>query len=78
MAVKFGAHYLAGLLTRFDDNAYMSLAGYNGGPGNVARWARDGAADDVDRFVDQIDFSETSDFVKAVITNYMLYRAIYQ
>ena len=78
VAVKFGAHYLAGLLTRFDDNAYMSLAGYNGGPGNVARWARDGAADDVDRFVDQIDFSETSDFVKAVITNYTLYRAIYQ
>ena len=78
VAVKFGAHYLAGLLARFDNNAYLSLAGYNGGPGNVARWARGGAADDVDRFVDQIDFSETSDFVKSVITNYTLYRAIYQ
>ncbi len=78
VAVKFGAHYLAGLLARFDNNAYLSLAGYNGGPGNVARWARNGAADDVDRFVDQIDFSETSGFVKAVITNYTLYRAIYQ
>lgn len=78
VAVKFGAHYLAGLLARFDNNAYLSLAGYNGGPGNVARWARGGAADDVDRFVDQIDLSETSDFVKSVITNYTLYRAIYQ
>ena len=78
VAVKFGAHYLAGLLARFDNNAYMSLAGYNGGPGNVARWARDGAEDDVDRFVDQIDFSETSEYVKAVITIYTLYRAIYQ
>ena len=78
VAVRFGVYYLAGLLTRFDNNAYLSLAGYNGGPGNVARWARDGAADDVDRFVDQIDFSETSDFVKSVVTNYTLYRAIYQ
>lgn len=78
VAIKFGAHYLAGLLARFDNNAYLSLAGYNGGPGNVAHWARDGAAGDMDQFVDQIGFSETSDFVKAVMTNYTLYRAIYQ
>ena len=78
VAIKFGAHYLAGLLARFDNNAYLSLAGYNGGPGNVARWARGGAAGDMDRFVDQIDFSETRDFVQSVMTNYTLYRAIYQ
>lgn len=78
VAVKFGAHYLAGLLARFDNNAHLSLAGYNGGPGNVARWARGGAAGDMDRFVDQIDFSETRDFVQSVMMNYTLYRAIYQ
>ncbi len=78
VAVRFGAHHVASLLTRFDDNAAMALAAYNGGPGNVARWARGGAEDDVDQFVDQIDFFETREFVKAVITNYALYRAIYQ
>ncbi|MAG36885.1 MAG: hypothetical protein CL878_11680 [Dehalococcoidia bacterium] len=78
VAVRFGAHHVADLLARFDDNAYMTLAAYNGGPHNIARWARDGAEDDVDQFVDQIGFFETREFVKAVMTNYAFYRAIYQ
>lgn len=36
--VNAGAKYLSQLLTRYDGNLHLALAGYNAGPGNVAKY----------------------------------------
>ena len=40
-SLRFGAHYLAVQLGRFDGDVFMALAAYNGGPENAARWGDD-------------------------------------
>ncbi len=77
VSVPFGAHYLSGLVRNFRGNYFFALAGYNGGPGNVLRWARGDWNRDLDLFVDEIGYAETRSYVRAVTANYDLYRGIY-
>lgn len=77
VSVPFGAHYLSGLVRSFRGNYHFALAGYNGGPGNVLRWAKGDWNRDLDLFVEEIAFAETRGYVKAVSGNYELYKAIY-
>ncbi|HET7768795.1 MAG TPA: transglycosylase SLT domain-containing protein [Chloroflexota bacterium] len=77
VSVPFGAHYLSDLIKDFRGNYHFALAGYNGGPGNVLRWAANDWNRDVDLFVEGITFAETRGYVKAVVGNYELYKAIY-
>lgn len=77
VSVPFGAHYLSGLIRDFRGNYYFALAGYNGGPGNVLRWAKGDWNRDVDTFVEEIGYSETRSYVRAVTGNYELYKAVY-
>jgi soluble lytic murein transglycosylase len=50
-------------------------AGYNGGPGNVARWDSGGAhGSDPLLWIASIPLHETRDYVERVMANYWLYR----
>jgi soluble lytic murein transglycosylase len=77
VSIPFGAHYLASLIRDFGGNYHFALAGYNGGPGNVLRWAKGDWGRDLDLFVEEITFIETRGYVKAVAGNHELYKAIY-
>jgi soluble lytic murein transglycosylase len=77
LSLRFGAHYLQQQLDTFDGNIYYALAAYNGGPGNALRWARV-AGDDVDRFVAEIEYSQTQAYVQLVTENLARYRQLYQ
>jgi soluble lytic murein transglycosylase len=77
VSLRFGAHYLAEQIDLFDGNIYEALAAYNGGPGNALRWA-DTAGDDIDRFVEEIEFSETEAYVRLVTENLARYRQLYR
>jgi len=78
LAIEFGAFYLASQVRQFDGNVYQGLAAYNGGGGNSARWRREaGDPSDVDRFQEEIDFSETESYIRLVMENYAWYRALY-
>ena len=77
VSVPFGAHYLSSLIRDFRGNYHFAIAGYNGGPGNVLRWAANDWNRDIDLFVEGITFVETRGYVKAVVGNYELYKAIY-
>jgi soluble lytic murein transglycosylase len=72
-SLRYGTYYLDYCLDEFDDNPYMAIAAYNGGPGNAARWA----ADDPDLFVEQITFAETRSYVELVYTHYHAYGRAY-
>jgi len=77
VSVPFGAHYLSSLIKDFRGNYHFALAGYNGGPGNVLRWAKGDWNRDVELFVEEITYAETRGYVKAVTGNYELYKQIY-
>jgi soluble lytic murein transglycosylase len=77
LSLRFGAHYLREQLVAFDDDLYAALAAYNAGPGNALRWQR-AAGDDVDRFVAEIDYTQTETYVRLVMENLARYRQLYQ
>lgn len=59
--VEIGARYMSQLLTEFDGDVALALAGYNAGPGNVARYG--GVP----------PFRETRAYVDRVLTRYVGY-----
>jgi soluble lytic murein transglycosylase len=77
VSIRFGAHYLHSQLDLFDDNLFLALAAYNGGPGNASRWWESLPAADMDLLVELIDITETRTFVKVVLENYAMYRFLY-
>ena len=76
-AILFGSQYLAGLFKQFPEQPQAVAASYNGGPENMARWLARSRANDPDRYVSEIGFSQTKDYVFKVMLNYWQYQALY-
>jgi len=77
LSLRFGASYLADQIAQFDGNEYHALAAYNGGPGASSNAMRS-AGDDVDLFIEDLEFDETRLYVKLVMENYGRYRQLYE
>ena len=71
--VRFGVHYIRGLLEQFDGNIVLALAGYNAGRHNALRWYKRNTDNDFDLFVENIGYRETRGYVKLVLANYWTY-----
>jgi soluble lytic murein transglycosylase len=76
VSVTFGADYLSDQRDYFDDNLYVALAAYNGGPGNAAIW-KELAGDDPDLFLEIIRFGETRQYIKGIYELFSIYRSLY-
>ncbi|QPJ65947.1 MAG: transglycosylase SLT domain-containing protein [Candidatus Nitrohelix vancouverensis] len=76
--IPIGSHYLNQLLEGLDNNAVFALAAYNAGPGKVRSWRRLRKDYDILEFMESIPYYETRDYVKKVLRNFILYRALYQ
>jgi soluble lytic murein transglycosylase len=75
--LHLGAAHLDNLLRRFDGRLDAAVAAYNAGASPVKRWlAREGAADP-DHFLELIPYPETRGYVRSVLRNRELYRALY-
>ena len=74
--LTFGVEYLARQRQGFNGNLFAALAGYNGGPGNAARWL-ELAPDDPDVFLESIRFEETRNYLRGVYELFGIYRLIY-
>ena len=74
--VDFGTYYLNWALQQLDGSLPAALAGYNGGPGNAARWRKLAPGDD-DLMVASIDFGETRVYVQQVLNQLDAYRRLY-
>jgi soluble lytic murein transglycosylase len=77
VSVRYGTYYLASNMPQFDLKLLPTLAAYNAGPGNAARWLQGSALLDPDLFSERVDLFETSDYLEIVYTNYGFYRLIY-
>lgn len=76
--LHIGAAHLAALLRRYEGNLVTALAAYNAGGGAVSRWLRESEASEPHLFIEQIPYDETRKYVKVVLRNLDLYRALYQ
>ena len=76
VGLSFGAFYLAQQLDLFDGDVHAALSAYNAGPGNAARW-HDVAGDDLDLYLETVDFWETREYIRRIYTGYVIYAALY-
>lgn len=78
--IAVGSNYLAGLLAQFAGNPVLAVAAYNAGPQRVNEWIaargdpRTGSVDVID-WIEEIPFTETRNYVKKVVANYVVYLA---
>jgi soluble lytic murein transglycosylase len=77
VSVRYGTYYLVSNMPQFDRKLLPTLAAYNAGPGNAARWLQGSALLDPDLFSERVDLFETSDYLEVVYRNYGFYRLIY-
>jgi soluble lytic murein transglycosylase len=75
--LHLGAAHLAELLRRFDAHVEPAVAAYNAGAPSVRRWLARPGAGDADRFIELIPYQETRGYVRTVLRNRDLYRALY-
>ena len=52
------------------------LAAYNAGPHRVKRWQKQAGADQMDVFIENIEFAETRTYVRHVLKNYWAYKLL--
>jgi tetratricopeptide (TPR) repeat protein len=76
--VRMGAYYIGEQIKNHGGNLYQALAAYNAGSHRVARWKKAFPTDDIDEFVESIEFLETRNYVKIVMNNYWEYQRIYR
>lgn len=77
-AINFAGHYMGALFAEFKDNPYAVAASYNGGEAAVRRWIARAQNSDVDRFVIEIAYQESKDYVYKVMNNYWAYNQLYR
>jgi soluble lytic murein transglycosylase len=73
-----GIAHLRELLDRYGGNVVRALAAYNAGTDAVARWESKVRGAEDDEFVERIGFRETRDYVRRVLANRRVYRALYE
>ena len=80
--VLLGSSHVSMLMDRFGGNLVLTAVAYNAGPGRVPQWiAANGdprsPGADVVRWIEEIPFSETRNYVQRVVENAMVYDLMY-
>jgi soluble lytic murein transglycosylase-like protein/predicted negative regulator of RcsB-dependent stress response/Tfp pilus assembly protein PilF len=77
MAILFGSQYVANLFKQFPDQPQAVAGSYNGGADNLARWIGRSRSNEPDRYVPEIGFTQTRDYVYKVMANFWTYQRLY-
>jgi soluble lytic murein transglycosylase len=77
VAVLFASQYMGNLFKLFPDMPQAVAASYNGGEDNVARWVARARSTDPDRYVIEIGYTQSKDYVFKVLPNYWTYQKLY-
>ena len=76
-SILFGTQYLADLFKRFPGRPEAVAASYNGGPDNIERWLARSKSGSADRYVAEIVYAQSKDYVYKVMANYRMYQYLY-
>jgi soluble lytic murein transglycosylase len=75
--LQLGTRHFRELLDRFDGTMEYALAAYNAGAHRVDSWLSNGEYRDAAEFVESIPFTETREYVQAILRNASVYRKLY-
>jgi soluble lytic murein transglycosylase len=75
--LQLGTANLKMVLDRFGGQVEYALAAYNAGDVPVRQWMIGGDFKDVPEFVESIPYTETREYVQAILRNREIYRALY-
>ena len=75
--LQLGTRNLKSVLDRFGEQPEYALAAYNAGDVPVRQWMTNGDYKDIAEFVESIPYTETREYVQAIMRNREMYRALY-
>ena len=76
-AILFGSRYLADLFSAFPGQPEAVVASYNGGDDNMKRWFNRSRSNQPERYVPEIAYAQSKDYVHRVISSYFVYKSLY-
>ncbi len=74
--MQLGTRYFKGMVDKYGSFEY-ALAAYNAGSERVDEWLAQGKYRDPQEFVESIPFTETREYVQAILRNASVYRQLY-
>lgn len=74
--LRLGTRYFRSMVDKFGSFEY-ALAAYNAGDNRVTAWMGYGKYRDIPEFVESIPFTQTREYVQAIMRNAYVYRQIY-
>jgi len=77
MNMQLGTRHFRELVDRYDGKLEYALAAYNAGAHRVDTWLTNGTYRDTEEFVESIPFTETREYVQAIMRNASIYKRLY-
>lgn len=75
--MQLGTRYFRGMVDKFGGSFEYALAAYNAGSDRVEEWLGQGKYRDPQEFVESIPFTETREYVQAILRNANVYKQLY-
>ena len=75
--LQLGTRYFKHMVDHYNGQVEYALAAYNAGEERVDEWRKTGQFKDVQEFVESIPFTETREYVQAIMRNAVLYKLLY-
>ncbi len=75
--MELGTRYFKGMVDKFGGSFEYALAAYNAGSDRVDDWLSQGKYRDPQEFVESIPFTETREYVQAILRNASVYKQLY-
>jgi soluble lytic murein transglycosylase len=75
--LELGTRYFKEMVDKFNGQFEYALAAYNAGSDRVGDWLGQGHYRDAQEFVESIPFTETREYVQAILRNANVYRQLY-
>jgi soluble lytic murein transglycosylase len=75
--LQLGTRYFRGMVDKFGGSFEHALAAYNAGSDRVEEWMGQGPYRDSPEFVESIPFTETREYVQAILRNANVYKQLY-
>ena len=75
--LQLGTRYFRGMVDKFGGSFEHALAAYNAGSDRVEEWMGQGPYRDSPEFVESIPFTETREYVQAIMRNASVYKQLY-
>jgi len=75
--MQLGTRYFKSMVDKYGGQLEYALAAYNAGTDRVGDWLEQGHYRDPQEFVESIPFTETREYVQAILRNATLYQRLY-